>query len=499
MAELEPLFSGLIVRDVDPLPPRDLLLVLERADPEADSAGVGRLLISASPDLPRLHLQHGRVQRHSGPAGPFYQALRAALPGRRLVGPVQVAGDRLVRLEFRAPGESALCLLAELLPRHANLVLLEGGDRVAALLVPPPAGKADARLSVGRPWTPPPGRPPRDPGPSLTECTPTPPPRETAAPLSWRVESSLGAEAEALAAERLRRRLRERVQRRLGRARALLAGLEKKRASSREAERVREDGELLAAHPHLVRRGARWVEVPDFFAPGQPPRRIELDPRLDARANVERLFARHRKLVRAGRSVAAELARARERLEALEELSRQAEDPALDRAALKALGQTAVENGLLEPEQEPRVERRRKAPARLPYRVFQTAAGSEVRVGRSARDNDALTFRHARGNDLWLHTADAPGSHVVLRLARGAEPQAEDVLDAAHLAIHFSPLRGATRARVHVARQKEVRKPRGAKPGLVHLAGGRTRQIRVQPGRLERLLGPRSPGSGGER
>ena len=77
---------------------------------------------------------------------------------------------------------------------------------------------------------------------------------------------------------------------------------------------------------------------------------------------------------------------------------------------------------------------------------------------------------------------------MVLRLERKGEPDHEEVLDAAHLAIHFSPVRGTSKAPVHVAFRKQVHKPRGAKPGLVHLSGGRIMTVRVQPERTERLL-----------
>ena len=87
---------------------------------------------------------------------------------------------------------------------------------------------------------------------------------------------------------------------------------------------------------------------------------------------------------------------------------------------------------------------------------------------------------------------------MVLRLEGRGEPEPEDLLDAMHLALHFSPLRGATRGRIHVARCKEVHKPRGAKPGLVQLSGGKSLEIRVQQGRLERLLGTRHGAGGAE-
>ena len=221
------------------------------------------------------------------------------------------------------------------------------------------------------------------------------------------------------------------------------------------------------------------------FDEAQPTRRLALDPKLSPRQNVERYFTRYKKLLRAAQNVDEELAQAQTRRTELEELAQRLDDAEQDPEALEA---EAVERGLLDPPQvaDPR---KRKAPeARKPYRSFVGSRGSEIRVGRSSRDNDTLTLRHARGNDLWLHTADCPGSHVVLRLERGAEPEEEEVLDAAHLAIHFSPARGTDRAPVHVARRKHVHKPRGAKAGLVTLSGGRILEIRVQPARLEGLL-----------
>ena len=151
----------------------------------------------------------------------------------------------------------------------------------------------------------------------------------------------------------------------------------------------------------------------------------------------------------------------------------------------------ALPQSLLDPAQEGD-PRKRKAPGpRVPYRVFQGCKGSEIRVGRTARDNDALTFKHARGNDLWLHTAEAPGSHVVLCMGgRRGEPDPEELLDAAHLAVHFSPLREAKVASVHVAPRKLVHKPRGAKAGLVTLSGGRRIELRMQPERIARLVRP---------
>ncbi|MGB0332103.1 MAG: phosphoenolpyruvate carboxylase [Planctomycetota bacterium] len=184
-------------------------------------------------------------------------------------------------------------------------------------------------------------------------------------------------------------------------------------------------------------------------------------------------------------TVGEELERARARMGALEALAERAEDREVDAAKLDA---EAVEAGLLDPRQVADV-RKRKAPApRKPYRSFVGTHGSEIRVGRTSKDNDTLTIRLARGSDYWLHTADCPGSHVVLCTPKGKEPDHEEVLDAAHLAIHFSPIRGTDRAPVHVAQRKHIHKPKGAKPGLVALSGGRILEVRMQQERLDALL-----------
>jgi len=499
--ELQPLFEGAHLIEVEPLPPRDLDLLLER-----DGAR-RRLRLSADPEAPRLHLVHARVERHRGPPGPFYRRAREELAGARLRRIEPVRGDRIARVEFAGtPSGRARSLVLELFGRRANLLLLDAEDRLLEALVPPSGGAALARLAPGTVWQPPPSRGEAQEAPPLAQALPEPPERPAAdlAPLSWRVEAALGSLAERVARERAARRLAERLERRLSRARALERGLEERLRASEGAERVREDGELLTANLARLRRGLERVELDDFFGAdggggggggGVGRRTIELDPRKSPKENVESLFERYRKLVRSRASVEDELARARARRVALESFHARA----LAGEDAHVLEEAAIEAGLLEPEQEPVPARRAPPEPRRPYRSFRGLRGSEIRVGRTAADNDALTLRHARGNDLWLHTADAPGSHVVLRLERGAEPDPEELLDAAHLAAHFSPLRGRPKIQVHVARRKEVHKPRGAKPGLVQLSGGRVLALRVQPERLERLLASARrppPGSG---
>ena len=502
--ELEPLLVSLRLRDVQALPPRDVVLVFE-PDDAGEGPAVFRLRLSADPDNSRIHLQQGRLHRGKGPVGPFYRRLEEELVGGRLTKISQVRSDRILLLELReTPGGAPRGLMAELTGRHGNLVLLDRDDRVVDLLVPPPASQEFPRLVVGQTWAPPAGQAPRtesqhDIEQDYAQPDEIPPGCKLGfpplAPLSWRVETWLGGASRERDLEAARKKLRKRIERKRGRALSLLNGLKNKLEACERSERLRFDGELLSANLQRVKRGAKFVEVEDWFDADTPVRRIELDPRRTPQENAQHYFERYKKLERSKSEIPAELALAQERFDALEDLF---ELSALEDQDPAELDRRGVEEGLLDPPQEAD-PRKRKAPApRVPYRSFVTIGGLEVRVGRTARDNDALTFRNSNGNDVWLHTADAPGSHVVLRMgksggkqSKAAEPEHEDLLDAAHLAVHFSPLRASSKANVHVAPIKLVHKPRGAKPGLVTLSGGRNLQVRMQPERLARLLRPK--------
>jgi predicted ribosome quality control (RQC) complex YloA/Tae2 family protein len=136
--------------------------------------------------------------------------------------------------------------------------------------------------------------------------------------------------------------------------------------------------------------------------------------------------------------------------------------------------------------------------------VFRSSSGAEILVGKGADKNDELTFRVARGGDLFVHARDAPGSHVVVPLAGRAVDEAT-LLDAATLAVWFSAARpdadpsslppasspASAQADVAWTYCKNVRKPRHAPAGRVSLSGGRTLRVRLDPERLRRLLASR--------
>lgn len=259
---------------------------------------------------------------------------------------------------------------------------------------------------------------------------------------------------------------RDAVLRRLDRLRAQLEG------ATVEAERSRQAAALLLSQPHAVRKGMTAAELDDFVG-GRV--RVELEPALNAAANAERLYDLARRRERAARRIPPMLQageREAERLASLE---------------------TAIGRGDVPVSSVPPVLKRTDGAGAgkervLPYRRYRSRNGLEIRVGRNARANDELTFRHSRPDDIWLHARDVAGAHVVLSWGRRDQnPPEQDVRDAAVLAALHS--RGRTSGTVPVdwTRRKYVRKPRKTAPGVVVLERGKT--LFVEPdAALERRL-----------
>jgi len=207
--------------------------------------------------------------------------------------------------------------------------------------------------------------------------------------------------------------------------------------------------------------------LPDDFADGAPIA-IALDPSLSPRDNAARLYKEHKRLSRALAGIEQRLAEAHGKLERLERGDFVA-SPKPPRPA-RASGKRA--------ERPP------------PYREFRSSTGAAILVGRGADRNDELTFKVARGNDLWLHTRDVAGAHVIVPLS-GKPVDGETLLDAATLAAHHSNARGEAQVDVVYVARKLVRKPPKSAPGTVTHSGGKTIRVRLEAKRLERLLASR--------
>ena len=122
-----------------------------------------------------------------------------------------------------------------------------------------------------------------------------------------------------------------------------------------------------------------------------------------------------------------------------------------------------------------------------PFRRFTSADGLPIYVGRNAKENEELTLKFARGEDLWLHAHGVSGSHVVVRLEQGAPVPPDTLRDAATLALFFSDLKKSGKGEVIYTKRKYVKKAKGRPPGTVTVAQEKALFVELALARLDRL------------
>jgi predicted ribosome quality control (RQC) complex YloA/Tae2 family protein len=474
VAELAPL-AGARVEEVRVHAERALTLEL------FTRGGPVLLLLSAEADVTRLHVARRRPPGPDEPF-PFQPLLRRELTGGRLATLELLPGDRVVSLGFET-AKGPQRLVAELTGRHGNLLLLAPDGTVRATAGRNPSQRhslsSQHRLLPGQLYQPP------APGPGgVLHARFVPEPGADPFPLSAAVERHYAALEEERLLGEARRRLREPVRAGVARAGRTLAKLADEAARVPAAEADRRTADLLKQNLHRVKRGDREVTVTEWTEQGPHEVTLALDPALPPQASMERHYRRYRRIVESAARVEARTAEVRAQQTALRALLAEVEEASL--AELPRLEREARKLGA-GPRPPPRPRRKDETPA-LPYRTFRSVAGAAILVGKGASENDALTRRHARGNDLWLHVRGVPGAHVVVRMGKASGPDQETLLDAAHLAAHFSDARGTPQLDVAWTRVKWVKKPKGAAPGVVTYHQEKVLGLRLEPGRIERLL-----------
>lgn len=254
----------------------------------------------------------------------------------------------------------------------------------------------------------------------------------------------------------------------------LLRTCEKVKADADRTARgqeLRREGELLTHNLHRLKRGMRSIALTEYLPDGSMREvTVPLDPKRAPKEEVEWRFHQYRRLARG-----AELAKAR--------LATLGAEEAVLRQALQALDAAVPEQPVFTGKKEKPGQQ-----ALPPYREYVGAGGQRIWVGRGAANNDALTFHEAKPYHLWLHARGVPGAHVVVPLEKNQVLSSEALVDAAHLALHHSELKGEPRGEVSHTQVKFVRKGRDAAPGAVTYTREKTLMLRVEPERLKRLL-----------
>jgi len=267
--------------------------------------------------------------------------------------------------------------------------------------------------------------------------------------------------------------------------RAAIKAIERDRARFEDPEGLKRRGDLLLANLTTARIEGSIVRVVDLYDPEQREIEIELEPGISLKQAASRFFAAYQKARRGLSAVASRMETLTTRLEPLDDLMKQieAEPTSATLARVRASAEKLSGKKARKPAEK---TKQRSANSGETGRRFLSSDGYEIVVGRKDRDNDLITFRLANSLDIWLHAADYPGSHVIIRNpTRKAVPQ-RTIQEAAELAAFYSQAKRETKAAVHYTEKKFVTKPPKARPGLVRLSSFKT--IVVEPkGTRERI------------
>ncbi len=482
--DLGPRLVGGRIERIDQPEPRDLILTIR------SGASLYWLLISAHPRLSRLHLLTTRPER-SKPAAGFCNVLRQHITGAPVEGLRQVPDDRVVVIESverdRLMRPHRVSLVAELTGIGSNMVLLDEAGRVLGCLVRDESSRRHVFPGAAYAWpAPPESLPAQAHSNRFAEASDPDDPLS----LSRAIESHYGGLAETERVESLRadasRVLRNAAKKCSRRLRDVSMHLER----AENAESWRRQGELLKLALDKVAKGQDEIVLEDVFDPDHPQVTIPLKPTLTPAENLERIFRRYKKAKAGRETLSQRRAEAQEELGRLEALLAQVE-------AAGSVEQIDELKGRMQESGVGVARPARRETARKGPRHFRSADGLDILVARSARENERLSFTLARGNDFWLHVRGWPGPHVVVRTPPDRGLSQEALLDAAHLAVHFSKIRGTDAAEVVYTRCKNLRRQKGARPGTVSYADASTLRVRVEPERVERLLRfGRPPGKG---
>jgi len=259
-----------------------------------------------------------------------------------------------------------------------------------------------------------------------------------------------------------------RVENELEKNRKKLVKQEEELLATENAEEFRQKGELLTTFLHQVPNDQDQVELDNYYTGEKIS--ISLDKALTPNQNAQRYFKRYQKLKEAVKHLTSLIEETRATILYLESV-----ETALAQASLTEIAEIReelIQTGFIRRRQREKIQKRQK-----PEKYLATDGQTIILVGRNNLQNDELTFKMAKKDELWFHAKDIPGSHVVI--TGNLQPSDEVKTDAAELAAYFSKARLSNLVQVDMIETRKLNKPTGGKPGFVTYTGQKT--LRVTP------------------
>lgn len=270
-----------------------------------------------------------------------------------------------------------------------------------------------------------------------------------------------------------------------GRVRRKLAAQRESLEKAENAEMYRLYGELITANLWQLTKGQTEAVVTNYYDPEGSQIAFPLDPALTPQENAQAYYRRYQKARSGLNAILDQIAKSEAELAYLEQV-----EVALDEAAslpdLEEIRRELAAEGYLSQHaghpnrRSPKAAEAKEQKAAPPLTVH-SSDGLEIWIGRNNRQNDYLTLRLAAPTDLWFHTKNIPGSHVILRVPPGREVPDRAILEAAALAAYHSKARGSSNVPVDYTLRKYVRKPNGARPGMVIYEQQKTLYVTPDP------------------
>ena len=258
------------------------------------------------------------------------------------------------------------------------------------------------------------------------------------------------------------------VENELEKNRKKLGKQEEELLATENAEEFRQKGELLTTFLHQVPNDQDQVELDNYYTGEKII--ISLDKALTPNQNAQRYFKRYQKLKEAVKHLTSLIEETRATILYLESV-----ETALAQASLTEIAEIReelIQTGFIRRRQREKIQKRQK-----PEKYLATDGQTIILVGRNNLQNDELTFKIAKKDELWFHAKDIPGSHVVI--TGNLQPSDEVKTDAAELAAYFSKARLSNLVQVDMIETRKLNKPTGGKPGFVTYTGQKT--LRVTP------------------
>ena len=259
-----------------------------------------------------------------------------------------------------------------------------------------------------------------------------------------------------------------RVENELQKNRQKLKKQEKELQATENAEEFRQKGELLTTFLHQVPNDQVQVVLDNYYT--NQPITIALDKALTPNQNAQKYFKRYQKLKEAVKYLTELIEETKSTILYLESVETVLNQAGLDEIA--EIREELIQTGFIRRRQREKIQKRKK-----PEKYLASDGKTIILVGRNNLQNEELTFKIARKDELWFHAKDIPGSHVVI--TGNLNPSDEVKTDAAELAAYFSKGRLSNLVQVDMIQIKKLNKPTGGKPGFVTYTGQKT--LRVTP------------------